>query len=61
MSLNLDFLGSGRPGDWIEAHVTLDKMGARLRFGTCQLKVGERVLLKASGVFAALAKRPRAA
>ncbi|WP_322060185.1 PaaI family thioesterase [Paraburkholderia sp. J63] len=56
-SLNLEFLGSGRPGDRIEAHVTLDKMGARLRFGSCRLTVDGRCLVKASGVFAVLPER----
>ncbi|SPB14581.1 hypothetical protein NOV72_01824 [Caballeronia novacaledonica] len=56
-SLSLEFLDSGRAGDWLEAHVTLDKMGARLRFGSCRLMVDGRCLVKASGVFAVLPLR----
>lgn len=60
-SLNLEFLSCGRPGDWIEAHVTLDKMGARLRFGSCRLMADGRCLVKASGVFAVLPERRKTA
>jgi acyl-coenzyme A thioesterase 13 len=52
--LGLDYLGSVRAGDWLEAHVELDKMGARLRFATCRLMVGSRCVLKANATFAVL-------
>lgn len=52
--LGLDYLGVVRPGDWLEAHVELDKMGARLRFATCRLMVGSRCMLKANATFAVL-------
>ena len=52
--LSLDYLGSVRPGDWLEAHVVFDKMGARLRFATCRLMVDERCAIKANATFAVL-------
>jgi len=59
VTLNLEYLGSGRVGDWLEAHVTLDRMGGRLRFGSCRVMVEDRCLLKASAVFAVIqAPRP---
>lgn len=59
VSLSVDYLSSGRLGDWVEAHVEFDKLGAHLRFGGCRLLVGERCLLKANAVFAV--PRPRSA
>lgn len=52
VSLSTDFLQPGRNGDWIEAHVQVQKGGIRLAFASCQLLVGERCILRASGVFA---------
>lgn len=51
--LSSDFLESARPGDWLEAHVRIRRMGRRLSFADCELKVGERLVLTCSGVFAA--------
>ncbi len=50
-NLSIDYFGAARPGDWVEAHVELDKMGARLRFGTCKLMCGDRCLLRATAIF----------
>jgi len=36
----------------VEAHVGIEKVGARLAFATCFLHVGKRRVLRASGVFA---------
>lgn len=52
--LSSDFLSSARPGDWLEAHVEIRRMGARLSFADCELRVGDRVCLRASGVFATI-------
>lgn len=52
VSLNTDFVSSAMPGDWLEAHVTVTRVGGRLAYGTCQLRVGDRVVMTASGVFA---------
>ncbi|WP_432262151.1 PaaI family thioesterase [Cupriavidus sp. TMH.W2] len=57
VNLSLDFLDSARPGDWVEARVELDKMGSRLRYGTCRVVSGERCLLRATAIFAVLAPR----
>ena len=51
LNLNLDFIAAARVGEWIEAHVHLTKEHGRVRFGDCELRVAERVLLHASAVF----------
>lgn len=57
VSLTADFLSSGRLGDWLEAHVAITRMGQRMAYANCDLKVGTRHVLRASGVFA-LTDRP---
>ncbi|MEM5278721.1 PaaI family thioesterase [Cupriavidus taiwanensis] len=57
VNLSLDYLDSARPGDWVEARVEFDKLGSRLRYGTCRLFSGERCLLRATAIFAVLAPR----
>ncbi|QQB37941.1 PaaI family thioesterase [Achromobacter deleyi] len=50
--MSVEYLNAVMPGDWLEAHVTIDKRGKRLIYATCHLKVDERLVLKASAVFA---------
>jgi acyl-coenzyme A thioesterase 13 len=51
-SLSADFAGTAKVGDWIEAHVDVQKSGSRLAFANAYLVVqGERIL-RASAVFA---------
>ncbi|UIF90130.1 PaaI family thioesterase [Cupriavidus sp. UYPR2.512] len=57
VNLSLDYLDSARLGDWVEARVEFDKLGSRLRYGTCRLVSGERCLLRATAIFAVLAPR----
>jgi len=52
VNLSTDFADAARAGDWIEAHVDIQKVGARLAFANCYLIVGTRRILRASGVFA---------
>ena len=51
LNLNLDFIAAARVGEWVEAHVHLTKEQGRVRFGDCELRVAERVVLRASAVF----------
>ncbi len=57
VNLSLDYFDAARPGDWVEAHVEFDRLGSRLRFGTCRLVAGERCLLRATAIFSVLAPR----
>jgi len=51
VSLNLDYLGAVREGDWLEAHVNILKFGGSFANADCLLKVGERTVLRATGIF----------
>jgi len=52
VNLSTDFLQPARRGDWLEAHVQVQRVGVHLAFASCHLKVGDRLILRASGVFA---------
>ena len=52
VSLTTDFIESAWPGDWVEAHVDVLRIGSRLAYANCYLHIGERRILRASGVFA---------
>src|SRR5262245_28902751 len=56
VSLSADFLSGGRLGDWLEAHTTITRMGQRMAYANCDLKVGPRHVLRSSGVFAFVAR-----
>jgi uncharacterized protein (TIGR00369 family) len=51
VNLNIDYLGAVREGDWLEAHVDVLKSGSSFANASCLLKVGDRLVLRASGVF----------
>jgi len=52
VSLTADFLSGARVGEWLEAHVTVTRMGRNLAYANCDLRVGERHVLRSSAVFA---------
>ena len=52
VNLSADFADVARAGDWAEARVDVQKIGKRLAFASCQLWVGEKRILRASGIFA---------
>jgi acyl-coenzyme A thioesterase 13 len=52
VNLTADFADVARAGDWVEARVDVQKMGKRLAFASCHLWVGEKRILRASGIFA---------
>lgn len=54
VNLSTDFVEAARPGDWVEAHIDVQKLGARMAFANCFLQVGARRILRASGVFAVM-------
>jgi uncharacterized protein (TIGR00369 family) len=51
--LNLDYISPALEGDWLEAHVEVEKYGRRITNASCRLQVGERLVLRASGIFMA--------
>ena len=52
VNLSLDFAGTARKGDWLEARVDVQKKGSRLAFANCYISVGESRIVRASAVFA---------
>jgi uncharacterized protein (TIGR00369 family) len=52
VSLTTNFVSSAEPGDWVEAHVDIDRMGGRLAYASCTLVSGERTIMTGTGVFA---------
>lgn len=54
VNLTTDFVDAARPGDWVEATIDVQRLGGRMAFANCFLQVGERRILRASGVFAVM-------
>lgn len=52
VSLTTNFITSAEPGDWVEAHVDIDRMGGRLAYASCTLRTGDRTIMTGTGVFA---------
>ena len=50
--LAVDYAGAARIGDWVESHVEVQRVGARLAFANCYLLAGERQIVRASAIFA---------
>ena len=50
-NLTVDFAGTVKVGDWLEAHVDVQKQGNRLSFANCYIVVNEQRIARASGVF----------
>jgi acyl-coenzyme A thioesterase 13 len=53
--LAVDYAGAARVGDWIEAEVEIQRMGARLAFANCYLVAEGRRIVRASAIFASTA------
>jgi len=50
-NLSVDFAGSAKLGDWLEARTDIQKLGGRLAFANAYLSVGEERIVRASAVF----------
>jgi acyl-coenzyme A thioesterase 13 len=50
-NMTVDFASSAKLGDWVEAHVDVQKIGKRVAFANAYLHVGEERIVRASGVF----------
>jgi acyl-coenzyme A thioesterase PaaI-like protein len=51
-SLTADFAGAPKIGDWVEAHVDVQKVGGRLAFANAFLVVNGERIVRGSAVFA---------
>ena len=54
VSLTVDYLGAADEGDWLEAHVTVERLGGTLAFVDCSVRAGEREVVRGRAVFAVL-------
>lgn len=59
--MNSDFLSSARPGDWLEGTARVTKATRSVVFCEAELFVGQRPILKATGVFKLMARHKEAA
>lgn len=50
-SLTIDFIGTARLADWIEANTEFSRLGRDLAFANCFLRVGDRTIARANGVY----------
>jgi acyl-coenzyme A thioesterase 13 len=57
VSLTTDFPATARLGDWVTGTATVQRVGRTLAFTNCQFTAGGRLVLTASGVFAAVSPR----
>lgn len=55
VNLSTDFLEPAMLDDWLEAHVVIQRIGVHLAFASCNLQVGDKRVLRASGIFFILA------
>jgi len=51
-SISADLAGHARVGDWVEAHVDIQKIGSRLVFANAYLLVGSERIVRTTAVFA---------
>ncbi len=51
VSLNTNFLGAARLGDWLEAHAQIDRMGKRLAYTSGKIIAGSKTIMTMTGVF----------
>jgi acyl-coenzyme A thioesterase 13 len=50
-SLTIEFYSTSRLGDWLEATTDVSRVGRQIAFGNCYLRVGDKIVARASGVF----------
>ena len=50
-SLTIDYAGSAKPGDWVEITTDVQKVGRSMAFANCYFAVGDKRIVRASGVF----------
>ncbi len=51
-NLSVDYAGTAKAGDWLEACVDIQKQGSRLSFANCYIVVAGERIVRASAVFA---------
>ena len=54
VSLTIDYLGPAKEGDWLQASTKVERLGGRLAFVDCSLRVEDREVARARAVFTLL-------
>ena len=49
--MSVSFIGNAAPGEWVEAHTRVLRAGRRLAFADCIVRLGDTVIVQASGQF----------
>lgn len=57
INLSVDYIGRIQKGDWLEAHVDIEKKGNRIVFVSCRFFVEEKIVARSNGVFNLLTKK----
>jgi len=52
LSLNCDFVSAGERGERVEGRATITRATRSVLFMACELRVGSRILMSATGVYA---------
>ena len=50
-NLSIDYAGSAKLGEWIEAYTDIQKTGKNMAFANCYFSIGAKRIVRASGVF----------
>ncbi len=51
VSLSSEFLSAARIGEWLKAHARVTRLGSRLAFLECQLRVEQRLVMRCQAIF----------
>jgi len=57
ISMTCDYIAAARAGDWAEGRATVTRMGRAVAFVRSEMRVGDKILLTASGSWAILPQR----
>jgi acyl-coenzyme A thioesterase PaaI-like protein len=58
-SLTVDFYSAARRGDWLKAETDVTRVGHQVAFRNCYLRIGDKIVARASGVFKVLGRAPK--
>lgn len=61
VSLTIDFMDAGWSGEWLEAEVSIPKLGKRLAFAQCEVSCDGRRIARGSGVWSLRSPTPQSA
>ncbi len=55
-NLSVDYAGAAKLGDWIEIETDVQKVGGKMAFANCYVRVGSKRIARASAVFSVVDK-----